>query len=236
MITHQIRLALGNLPEVSTIKLYNSGSFFDPGAIPPQDYGEIAALLSRFDTVIVESHPAFIGDNCLKFKELLKPELQVAIGLEIADDDLLLRLNKKMTTADFCNAVEFLLIHDILARAFVLLKPPFLNEEEGVLQAEKSIRFAFNNGVECCTVIPVRAGNGSMEILQEKGLFSPPGIQSLEKVVEYGINLKMGRVFADLWELKQFSRCDSCFEERASRLNFMNHHQSIVKRVKCGCE
>ena len=33
----QISHALDSLPEARHIKLYNSGSFFDPGAIPPSD-------------------------------------------------------------------------------------------------------------------------------------------------------------------------------------------------------
>jgi archaeosine synthase beta-subunit len=236
MIPHQIRVALENLPAVGVIKLYNSGSFFDPGAIPPQDYEEIATLLSRFDTVIVESHPAFIGENCLKFKELLKPELQVAMGLEIADDDMLRKLNKKMSLDDFTNAVEFLLVNDILSRAFILLKPPFLDEEEGIVQAERSLEFAFNYGVECCTIIPVRTGNGAMENLLSHSLFSLPKIDSLEKVLEYGISLKMGRVFADLWDLEHFSACNLCFDQRVARLQTMNLYQYIPDSKFCLCE
>ena len=235
MIPAQVEFALKQLPPAKHIKLYNSGSFFDPRAIPPEDYGEIAAVLAGFDTVIVESHPAFIGENCLKFKELLKPELQVAMGLETADDELLRKLNKKMTTTDFIHAVEFLLVNDILSRAFILLNPPFVDEKEGIRQAKSSVEFAFSIGVECSTIIPVRGGNGIMEILYEQGLFSIPEISSLEEVVEYGLSLKMGRVFADLWDLRLFSQCSSCFEERRSRLNAMNLYQCCAEKVKCHC-
>src|SRR5213078_1780566 len=40
------------------IKLYNSGSFFDPRAIPPDDYEPIVRRVAAFERVIVESHPA----------------------------------------------------------------------------------------------------------------------------------------------------------------------------------
>ena len=55
MIAEQIRWALDQLPPARHIKLYNSGNFFDPNAIPPEDYEQIAELVSGFDTVIVES-------------------------------------------------------------------------------------------------------------------------------------------------------------------------------------
>ena len=56
-IARQIRDALATLPPARQIKLYNAGSFFDPQAIPVDDYEEIAAAVAGFDRVIVESHP-----------------------------------------------------------------------------------------------------------------------------------------------------------------------------------
>ena len=41
-IAGQIRAALATLPGARQIKLYNAGSFFDPGAIPPDDDDDIA--------------------------------------------------------------------------------------------------------------------------------------------------------------------------------------------------
>jgi hypothetical protein len=55
---------------------------------------------------------------------------------------------------------------------------------KGIYWAERSIDFAFSTGIECCTVIPVRAGNGAMDLLLEKGDFNPPDIHSLETVLE----------------------------------------------------
>ena len=63
-IPAQIAYALARLPAARVIKLYNSGSFFDPRAIPVADYPAIARLMAPFERVIVESHPALIGDNC----------------------------------------------------------------------------------------------------------------------------------------------------------------------------
>src|ERR1041385_2342186 len=45
-------------PSARQIKLYNAGSFFDPLAIPPEDFPAIAARAVRFERVIVECHPA----------------------------------------------------------------------------------------------------------------------------------------------------------------------------------
>jgi hypothetical protein len=234
-IPDQIEWALERMPDARHLKLYNSGSFFDFRAIPVEDYPRIASLVSHFDTVIVESHPKLIGEKVLQFRDMLKPELHVAMGLETVKPDLLLRLNKKMTLQDFTHSVSFLTSHGILPRAFLLLRPPFLTEEEGIYWAERSLDFAFRVGVECCTVIPVRAGNGAMDKLMENGHFSKPDIRSLEKVLEYGIGLNSGRVFADLWDLKLFSNCSECFDHRAERMNRMNLEQILPLAVECTC-
>jgi len=235
-IPAQIKYALEQMPgDIRNIKLYNSGSFFDNKAIPKEDYREIAGLLAGMKTVIVESHPFFIGENCLEFDEMLIPELDVAIGLETVCPDVTSILNKRMTAEDFSVSVKFLRANAINARAFILLKPPLLDENEGIYWAEESLRYAFGCGVECCTIIPVRAGNGAMEELQDKGLFTPPDIKSLERVLEYGIGLKAGRVFADTWDLKLFSRCHKCFDQRIARINNMNLYQSLYPETGCDC-
>lgn len=234
-IPDQIEWALEQMPEVKHLKLYNSGSFFDERAIPEADYKRIASLISSFETVIVESHPKLINEKCLRFRDMLKPELQVAIGLETVHPEILQKLNKQMTLEDFNNSVSYLTQNGIRSRAFVLLRPPFLSESEGVYWAKRSIDFAFDVGVESCVVIPVRAGNGAMDLLMENGDFSLPNIHSLETVLEYGIELHAGRVFADVWDLGLFSSCKICFDQRVSRLTAMNLSQSLTDRVKCKC-
>jgi radical SAM enzyme (TIGR01210 family) len=235
VIPDQIEWVLAQISKVKHIKLYNSGSFFDERAIPEADYKRIALLLKDFETVIVESHPILINKKCLRFRDMLKPELQVALGLEIAHPEILLKLNKQMTLNNFSDAVNFLRKNKIRSRAFILLRPPFLTESEGVYWAKRSIDFAFDLGVECCTVIPVRVGNGAMERLMENGDFSLPTIYSLETVLEYGIGMKSGRVFADVWDLDLFSNCKKCSKRRMDRLTTMNLYQKIIDRVICSC-
>jgi uncharacterized Fe-S cluster-containing MiaB family protein len=116
-----------------------------------------------------------------------------------------------------------------------MLRPPFLNEQEGIHWAIETIKFAFNSETSCCTIIPTRAGNGAMDRLQSEGHFHPPGIASLESVQEAGIGLGKGLVFADTWDLQIFSHCNHCFEERKNRINHMNLTQEIPPPVRCNC-
>ena len=234
-IPNQIQWALQQMPGIKNLKLYNSGSFFDLRAIPEEDFGEIASLLENLETVIVECHPRLINEKCLNFRDMLKPDLQIGLGLETVNSDILLKLNKQMSVDDFRNSVGFLTKHGIRSRAFILLRPPLLSESEGIYWAERSIDFAFDAGIECCTIIPVRAGNGAMDFLMERGDFNLPDIRSLETVLEYGIGLRAGRVFADVWDLGLFSNCSRCLDRRTARLINMNLSQEIGTVVDCEC-
>jgi archaeosine synthase beta-subunit len=233
-IPEQIRHAVEHLPPARHIKLYNSGNFFDAQAIPQSDFSEIASLVAGFRTVIVENHPRLCNDLCVDFQNLCGTQLEVAIGLETSHQPTLQQLNKQMTTENFARACEFLRGHGIRIRAFILLKPLDTSEEQGIERAIESVRFAFDHGVNCCSVIPTRAGNGIMDRLQHSGRFQPPELRSLESVINETLGWKRGRVFADLWEAEQFSECPPCATARIERLNTINLSQRATSPVVCG--
>ncbi len=232
-VTEQIREALKSVRAARRIKLYNSGSFFDRAAIPPEDHPEIAALLAGFDRVIVESHPSLVGGDCVRFRDLLSPRLEVAMGLETVHPGILPRLNKRMDLALFERAASLLREEGIALRVFVLLGLPFLSPEESVAWAARSIAFGFDCGATAVSIVPTRPGNGALEALQRSGEFRPPSLAELEAALAAGLGLHRGRVFADLWNLGEFCRCDWCFEPRRARIAAMNLGQRAEPPVAC---
>lgn len=232
-IPRQIDFALSRLPAARQIKLYNSGSFFDPKAIPPEDYPGIAQRLQAFERVIVESHPALVGDGCLRFRDLLSGQLEIAMGLETVHPEVVLQLNKGMTLSRFREAAEFLDKHQVALRVFILVKPPFLNEEEALYWAERSLDFSFDCHATASVLIPTRAGNGALEELARQGKFSPPQLATVEAALEYGIKQQRGRVFADLWDLEKIVACPHCFSARSGRLKKMNLEQRVLPSPNC---
>jgi archaeosine synthase beta-subunit len=210
-IPAQIEYALARLNEptgrqtvarspVRQVKLYNAGSFFDPRAIPPEDYPAIARRLGDFERVIVECHPSLIGDAVLRFRDCLvqvsgstgvphavPPRLEVALGLETVHPEVLPKLNKRMTLGQFRTAALFLHEHGIALRAFVLVKPPFLREAEAVLWVERSVDFALDCHASVVSLIPTRGGNGAMERLAAVGDFAPPRLATFEAALAAGL-------------------------------------------------
>lgn len=233
----QIRHALEGMPGLvpgrSELKLYNAGSLFDRRAVPPEDDEEIARLASSFRRTIVECHPALVGRRCLEFQHRLGRPLEVAMGLETAHPEILERLNKRMTLDQFRRAASFLGEHGVGLRVFILVRPPWMTEDEGLEWAKRSLDFAFDCGAATCCLIPTRAGNGAMDALRATGEFSPPSLPSLEAALEYGLSLTAGRVFADLWEIEAISLCPACSDARVRRLREMNATQRIPDSIPC---
>ena len=215
------------------LKLYNAGSFFDSGQVPQEDYPEIAAHAKHFDRVIVESHTAFLQgkhtERVLAFRDALAPAtLEVAIGLETVHEETLDKLNKRMSVDDFRRAAAFLAENQIALRVFVLVRPPFMSEEEGIEWACRSLDTAYQCGATFAALLPTRAGNGALEALAAQGHYTPPKLSSLETCLRYGLGLgKTMRVQGDLWDIEKFVQTA---QDRAcvARITAMNVHQSVV--------
>jgi hypothetical protein len=233
-IPRQIEYALDRLPAARQVKLYNSGSFFDMQAIPREDYAAIAGLVRHFERTIVECHPLLVGLRCFHFRDLLQRPLEVAMGLETVHPEVLKQLNKRMTLELFASAAETLRAQGIDLRVFILIQPPFMKPDESLYWAQRSMDVAFDCGATAASLIPTRGGNGAMEALARAGEFIPPRLAALEKTVEYGIGLKRGRVFSDLWDLRQAAPvCEHCDPARIARLAAINLSQQVLRPVEC---
>jgi len=225
-----------HVPHIPHVKIYNAGSFFDTGSISLADRARIAKLMAGRQTLIVECHPRLVDRHCAEFAAALAPvELQVAMGLETVDPVVLPRLNKGMSLEDFERAARFLRDCGVSVRAFIMLGPPGQRGKEAVSWAKRSIDFAFSVGVECCVVIPVRPGDGIVDQLERQGHFARPTLPELETVLAYGLELRAGRVFADLWDLEDFFDCAECSPARAEALKKMNASQQPALQAGCSC-
>lgn len=231
-------------PSARVIKLYNAGSFFDPRAVPVDDYDAIAVTLAGFSRVIVESHPALIGPRVDRLVDALSrastaagrsPALEVAMGLETAHPAALDRLNKHFTLPQFERAAKALSRRGVALRVFLLISPPFIEPNEQDDWLLNSVDAAFSCGASVVTLVPTRSGNGTIEALAQAGLFQAPDVADIERSFALALThaASRARVFVDCWDLERFTHCPSCFTARRDRLHQMNLEQRLVPELSC---
>lgn len=237
-IASQVELATRSAEKARWIKLYNASNFFSSVNVPTQDLPAIAAHVRQFERIVVENHPRILNPSIERFRDSLSGELEIAMGLETVEPKVLRSLNKQMTVDQFRHACDWLIQRGISIRSFVLLRPPQMNEAEGLHWCSKSLEFCKSVGVRHVSVIPVRGGNGALEHLETLNKFSPPQAASLESVLALYLDDPELVVTVDLWDWERLpGHCEQCSPTRRRRLEQMNVSQSSVAPPNkvCNC-
>ena len=194
--------------------------------------------------MIVESHPSLVGTRVDRLLDAIarhpaadgrRAELEVAMGLETAHEAALDRLNKHFTLARFAQAAGALAERDVALRVFLLISPPFVDQDEQDLWLLRSVDAAFSCGASVVSLVPTRSGNGAVEALAEAGWFLPPTLEDIERSFALALTHAQdrGRVFVDVWDLERFAHCQDCFAPRRARLQAMNLAQRVLPACSC---
>jgi radical SAM enzyme (TIGR01210 family) len=129
------------------IKIYTSGSFFDPGEVPPVARSLVARAF-RGRKLIVESRPEYaereaIGEFIagIDSGRFTSPVLYVAIGLETADDSIREKsVRKGFSFLEYTTASKEVRAAGAGVKTYLLHKPPFLTEDEAIADMISSMR------------------------------------------------------------------------------------------------
>lgn len=233
-VARQVAAALERFGPVDAIKLYNAGSFFDPLAMTDADREAIASLCRHLGWVIVESRPEMADRRCVEWASRLGGRLEVAIGLEVADDRILALLNKRMRLRQCAQASVFLREHGIGVRAFVMVKPPLVPERRAAGLAVDTARWAIDHGATTVSLIPSYMTPGAMERLAAAGFFRPPRLWSVYEAAQGAVALRRAVVVVDTWNLQTLRDCPACFDALRDALRALNR-TGRLPRAHCSC-
>jgi archaeosine synthase beta-subunit len=231
-LVDQLAAVLPEIQHRDTIKLYNASNFFDPQAVPTSDLPVLARMVADFHTVVVENHPKLVGPAASEFAAQLNGRLQIALGLETADDSLLQQLNKKMQVADYDQACRRLKKGGLQVRTFVLLPAPGVPRAAMRSHTLATVRHALEQGSDVTSLIPLRGGNGVMDHLIASGQVLLPDVDVLidtfTEAVRLGRTTGSGQaVLLDLWDLEKFARPGLDVATLRHQLQAINLSQSL---------
>jgi len=186
-LEEQLNEALDRYEGEEIIKIYTSGSFLDEDELPKEIGLEI---LNSFDAekTLIESRPQFVKGDGLKDYEEAVDQLEVALGLESADDFVLKNsINKGFTFSDYKRAVKTAHDNGCSIRTYLLLKPPFLTEKEAIQDVIDSVDkiepLLEENDI--ISINPVNVQNGSLaERMWYRDEYRPPWLWSIVDVLK----------------------------------------------------
>lgn len=242
-------------PEVKAVKLYNSGSFLDPKEIPVHSQKSIMAKIAKFDHIqefIIECLPEIINMQINVLKELKeifnqKP-IFIGVGLETTNGYILKSyVNKPFTFENhFMKCVQNARNVGAEVKAYLLLKPPFLTEQEAIDDAINSIREAFE--VSNCKIVSLNPvcvhADTLVDLLWKKHEFSPPWLWSvLEVLKQCHQNVPtdgklMCEVMAGGLE-RGAHNCGECDERVLKEIEYYSLNQKFspaIDKLDCSCK
>ena len=184
-------------PEVKAVKLYNSGSFLDPKEIPVHSQKSIMAKIAKFDHIqefVIECLPEIINMQINVLRELKEIFNQrpifIGVGLETTNGYILRSyVNKPFTFENhFMKCVQNARNVGAEVKAYLLLKPPFLTEQEAIDDAIHSIKDSFE--VSDCKLVSLNPvcvhADTLVDLLWKKQEYSPPWLWSVLEVLKEG--------------------------------------------------
>ena len=170
----------------SVVKIFTSGSFFDVHEIPEKAREEILSGLSKkVVKLIIETRPEFVTDKTMQEAKKYVERLEIAIGLETSNDKIRIEcINKNFLFKDFVRASETAKKHGVTTKAYLLLKPPFINEKDALEDMVSSVLdaapYAGTISINLCNV---QRGTIVDELFVKKG-YRPPWLWTIVEVIK----------------------------------------------------
>jgi len=136
------------------IKVFGSGSFLDEKQVSKvmRKYFIGKCHEKNVKNVTIESRPEYITEE--KLKEFKGIDLTVAIGLEVADDEILDKLNKGFHLRNYENAVEKIKKSGAKVRTYILVNLPFIEEIQKYVDKSVDYTLKFSDSIVLINLLP----------------------------------------------------------------------------------
>ncbi len=224
------------------VKIYTSGSALDDRELSPAIREQIATRFGTRDRLVIESLPQFIDQK--RLTPFLEQDyaVDIAVGLETADDRIRQDcVNKPFRFTDFEAAAETAAAAGAGIKAYLLLKPPFLTEAEAIDDMVESVRAC--SAVEGCHTVSMNPTNVQRYTMIDEQYFNggyrPPWLWSIVAVLRRTTDVD-AIVTSDpvgAGSDRGPHNCGECDErvERAIKDFSLRGDPAVFEQVDCNC-
>ncbi|MBP2171890.1 archaeosine biosynthesis radical SAM protein RaSEA [Methanococcus voltae] len=178
-----------------SIKMFTSGSFLDEFEITKdaQKYifskiYELREMGYNIKEVAIESRAEFINDENMKFiRDNLKDiNIEIGVGIESFNEQIRnIAIHKGVSNETIINAFNVAKKYDVGMKCYILIKPPFITEQDAINDAIASANKCIELGSSRISFCPASIHKGTIiEMLWKKNQYRPPYLLSLLKIVK----------------------------------------------------
>ncbi len=181
----QVDRLMDFLSDQKVLKVFTSGSFLDRREVPDRAFNYFVDKVStKVEKLLVESRTEFITRENMERLRDSSMDVRIAIGVESTNDRIIRdSVNKGTNFKKFVDAAKVVSKNDLELRSYLLLKPPFLNEENAVQDAIKSVYDCAPYSSDV-SVNPMNIQKNTLvEKLWKKGHYRPPWLWSVARVL-----------------------------------------------------
>ena len=232
------------------ISLYNDGSMLSEQEISLDVTLEMIRTLSSFQNLKLITTESKLQDiteeKILRIKNTTNKELELSFGFESSDPVVRrLCINKNFTNNKVIEVSELLRAHNINCTALLMLKPPFLSEQESIDDAVKSLQFLEETEINRIDIeLPtVEAFTLSHELWKQE-LYKPIKLWSVVEILKHRHALNLKKIIYvspanyTVKAIATSSNCPLC-NDKFSNL-FMEYNQtndiSVFDNLTCECK
>ncbi|WP_456471745.1 archaeosine biosynthesis radical SAM protein RaSEA [Methanocaldococcus sp.] len=232
-IINQFEYAIKKYEDFDMVKIFTSGSFLDDREVS-QKVREYILNKLKDKEVHIESRVEFINES--KLEEIKDYNLVIGLGIESFNPKIREVINKGISNEEIEKAIKLINDYGLTPKAYLLIKPPFITEEEAIKDAIYSGNKAINLGamVSFCPLTVHK--NTLLEYFYKKGEYEPPFLWSVVEVLK---NVKKGLVrcdtsgFGTLRGASNRCQCDKKIIEAIKKFNLTQDKSYLEVDCKC---
>jgi len=241
----QFHTAMASYHGEPVVKIFTSGSFFDSDEIPvPVRETILTELSQKTEKTAVESRPEYITPELLDGLSdcLSTMKLEVGIGLETITDSLRdLSINKGFTYDDYRKAASLLKHNNHLIKTYVLVKPPFLTEQQSITETLNTIT-AINDITDTISINPTNIQKRTLvEYLWKRHYYRPPWLWSIIEILSEASQITSKRIQCDIvggGSIRGAHNCKTCDKpvSRAIQQFSLSQDPNNLVTSDCACK
>ncbi|WP_256393239.1 archaeosine biosynthesis radical SAM protein RaSEA [Natronoarchaeum rubrum] len=223
------------------IKIYTSGSFLDEREVAAETRQAIAETFGDRDRIVVESLPDFVEREKIEDFTEQGLETDVAVGLETATDRVRHDcVNKYFDYEQFVEASAEADAAGAGIKAYLLMKPPFLSEQEAIDDMISSIERCAEHA-HTVSMNPCNVQRYTMvDELHFRDGYRPPWLWSVAHVLEETADVDAIVVSDPVGHGSDRGphNCGECDDrvQRAIKDFDLRQDPSVFEQVTCDCE